>query len=440
MNKKNILLDRKVLSWAMYDFANSAFATTVVAGFFPVFYSQLSGELSIRDSQFWFNITLAVGSIIVAIASPLLGAIADHGGRRKKFLCRFALLGILMSVGLAWVGAGMWWVALLIYGLGQVGFAGANTFYDSLIVDVSPPDDIDLVSGFGYALGYVGGGILFLVNVLMVTKPAWFGIPDASTALSLSFISVGIWWLLFSMPLLIVIKEAPSGVNLSAGAAIRLGLNQLRIPFREIRELRTAMLFLVGYWLYIDGVGTIYRMAVFFANRVLGLPSESLITALILTQFVAFPSALAFGWLGKRLGPKTGIMIGLVIYVLVVVYAWGWLRTSADFYALAVAIGVVQGGVQSLSRSLFTRLVPRSKITEFFGFYNMVGKFASILGPILMSLVPVVFVASSEKDSILVLILLFVAGGALLWKVNLRDGITAAKQIDQRLERQEGGS
>ncbi len=440
MGMKNTLLQRNVLSWALYDFANSAFATTIVAGFFPVFYSHLSGELSVKDSQFWFNITLAVGSIVVALASPVLGAIADHGGKRKKFLASFAMLGILMSVGLAWVGAGMWWMALLVYGLGQVGFAGANTFYDSLIIDVSPPDDIDLVSGFGYAMGYVGGGLLFLVNVLMVTRPDWFGIADAGTALSLSFVSVGIWWLVFSLPLLLVIKENKAEVDLSAAASIRLGLRQLRITFGEIRQLKTALLFLVGYWLYIDGVGTIYKMAVFFADRVLGLPSDSLITALLLTQFVAFPSALGFGWLGKKLGPKTGILIGLVTYVAVILYAWGWLETSKDFYVLAVAIGLVQGGVQSLSRSLFTRLIPRSKTTEFFGFFNMVGKFASILGPLLMTLVPVVFAVSSEKDSILVLILLFVAGGALLWKVNIGDGIEAAAEMQERLQRQGGTS
>jgi UMF1 family MFS transporter len=187
------------------------------------------------------------------------------------------------------------------------------------------------------------------------------------------------------------------------------------------------VLFLAGYWLYIDGVGTIYKMAVFFANRILELPQESLITALLLTQFVAFPAALFFGWLGKRIGPKNGILIGLVVYVVVIFYAWGYLDSAAGFYKLAVAIGLVQGGVQSLSRSLFSRLIPRSKSTEFFGFYNMVGKFSSILGPLLMAIVPVVFANSAARDSILVLVLLFVLGGWILFKVNVADGIKMAK-------------
>ncbi|WP_423908577.1 MFS transporter [Candidatus Spongiihabitans sp.] len=440
---KKILFDKTVLSWALYDWANSAFATTVVAGFFPVFYTLLSAELTTRDAQFWFNITLAVSSILIAIAAPVLGAIADRGGRRKKFLATFAMLGILMSAGLAWVGAGMWWMGLLIYGLGQIGFSGANIFYDAMIVDLSSEEDLDVVSGYGYALGYAGGGILFLVNVLMVTKPQLFGLADPGTALSLSFISVAIWWAIFTAPLLWVVKETTSQsqttlaqttlAQTTFGQSIRQGFQQLRITYRELRQLKAALLFLAGYWLYIDGVGTIYKMAIFFANRVLELPQESLITALLLTQFVAFPAALFFGWLGKRIGPKSGILIGLIVYTLAVFYAWGWLDSAADFYKLAVAIGLVQGGVQSLSRSLFARLIPISKTAEFFGFFNMVGKFASILGPLLMAAVPVLFARSEARDSILVLVMLFAAGGYVLLKVNVKNGIQAAKDIEYKL-------
>jgi len=201
--------------------------------------------------------------------------------------------------------------------------------------------------------------------------------------------------------------------------------------FREVRKLKVVFLFLAGYWLYIDGVGTIIKMAVFFANRVLELPPQSLVSALLLTQFVAFPAALFFGWLGEKIGPRNGILIGLVVYIAAVVYAWGWLESSADFYKLAVAIGLVQGGVQSLSRSLFARLIPRSKTAEFFGFFNMVGKFASILGPLLMALVPVLVAGANERDAILVLILLFVGGGLLLFRVDTRAGIKAARQMEE---------
>lgn len=434
---KKILFDKTILSWALYDWANSAFATTVVAGLFPVFYTALSAGLSTRDAQFWFNITLAVSSILIAIAAPILGAIADSGGRRKKFLATFAMLGILMSAGLAWVGVGMWWMGLLIYGLGQIGFSGANIFYDAMIVDLSAKEDLDVVSSYGYALGYAGGGILFLLNVLMVTKPQLFGLADAGSALSLSFISVAIWWAIFTVPLLWVLKEPTGKSQTTFAHSIRQGFQQLRITYQALRQLKAAWLFLAGYWLYIDGVGTIYKTALFFANRILQLPQEGLIIALLLTQFVAFPAALFFGWLGKRIGPKSGILIGLVVYTGAIFYAWGWLDSAADFYNLAVAIGLVQGGVQSLSRSLFARLIPPSKTTELFGFFNMVGKFASILGPLMMAAVPILFVGSQARDSILVLILLFVVGGYVLFKVNVENGIQAANDIEYKLNQQQ---
>ncbi len=400
-----------------------------MAGFFPVFYSMLSQNISTRDSQFWFNITLAISSMVIAIAAPVLGAIADCGNSRKKFLATFAMLGILMSIGLAWVQDGMWWIGLLVYGLGQIGFSGANIFYDSMIVDVAKEDELDMVSGYGYALGYVGGGLLFLLNVSMVTWPEWFGFDNASTAVSVSFISVGLWWAVFSVPLLLLHQGAVKQDRMGARQAITEGWSQLINTFHEIRRLRVVFVFLAGYWLYIDGVGSIIKMAVFFADRVLELPRESLITALLLTQFVAFPAALFFGWLGTRIGPKNGILIGLVVYTLAVLYAWGWLDSSADFYVLAVAIGLVQGGVQSLSRSLFARIIPRTQTAEFFGFFNMVGKFASIVGPLLMALVPVLLVGADARDSILALIPLFVLGGVLLWRVDTRAGIRAVKGL-----------
>ncbi len=424
---RKILTDKKALAWALYDWGNSAFATTVIAGFFPVFYSALSSDLSINDSQFWFNMTLGISSALVAIAAPVLGAIADSGGSRKKFLATFSMLGILMCVGLAWVGAGMWWMALIVYSLGQIGFSTSMIFYDALIVEVSPQEDIDIVSSFGYALGYIGGGLLFLINVLMVTRFEWFGIADQGSALSLSFVSVGVWWAAFMLPLLYVVEEPGKSAAISKTGAIRQGFSRLVTTFREIRKLKYVLWFLVSYWLYIDGVGAIFKTAVFFADRILGLPAESLIVALLLTQFVAFPAALFFGWLGQRIGPKHGILIGLLAYTGVVIYAWKWLDSAADFYWLAVTIGLVQGGVQSLSRSLFVRLIPQSKTTEFFGFYNMTGKFASIFGPFLMAFVPIVFAGSSARDSILVLVVLFVTGGYLLYRLDVDQAIQSGR-------------
>ena len=419
-----------VWSWALYDWANSAFATTVMAGFFPLFYSTLSADLSTEDSQFWFNLTLAGSGVLMALIAPLLGSIADLGGGKKKFLITFALLGAAMSIGLAWVHAGMWQLGLLLYGLGTIGFSGANVFYDAMLVDVADEDDLDVVSGLGYAVGYAGGGVLFAVNVLMVLYPHRFGLADSGAAVSASFITVGVWWALFLLPLAWNLKDPRKPGRLPAPALIKAGWAQCIATLREIRQFKTLTIFLLSYWLYIDGVNTVIKVAVFFASRVLALPPESLVGALLLTQFVAFPAALLFGWLGRRIGARAGILIALAVYCAVVLYAWRWLHTGADFYLLAVAIGLVQGGVQSLSRSLYARLIPKSKVAEFFGLYNVIGKFASILGPLLMTGTTLVFAGVDVRASILSLLVLFVVGAGLLLCVPVERGIQAAARYD----------
>jgi UMF1 family MFS transporter len=424
-----LLFRRPVLSWALYDWANSAFATTVMAGFFPVFYGAISEGQSVEDAQFWFNIALAAASLLVAVSAPVLGAIADRGGGRKRFLAVFAALGILMTAGLAWVHAGQWPLGLLLYATGTVGFTGANVFYDSMLTDVAGHDDLDVVSAYGYALGYVGGGLLFALNVVMVQKPDWFGLAGQGEAVRASFLTVAAWWTLFSIPLFRGVPEPPRP-STSAGQAVREGLAQLRETLRQIRSIRMLVLFLVGYWLYIDGVNTVIKTAVFYGDRVLGLPQAGLITALLLTQFVAFPAALAFGWLGKRIGPKPAVLIGLAVYVAAIVYAWRFLETQRDFLILAAAIGLVQGGVQSLSRSLYARMIPRDKTAEFFGFYNMVGKFATIFGPLLLALTPFVVPGAGPRDGMLSLSLLFVIGGLLLLRVDPEAGHRAAMRLE----------
>lgn len=427
---RGVLRRRPVVGWALYDWGNSAFATTVMAGFFPVFYSAITQEISAEDSQFYFNLTLAAASVLIAASAPILGAVADRGGSRKKFLVFFASLGILMTGGLAWVHAGHWWMGLLLYGLGTVGFSGANVFYDSMLVDVAEPDELDLVSALGYSAGYVGGGLLFLVNVLMVQKPEWFGLSGPGDAVSASFLSVSAWWAVFTVPLLRWVEETPTPDQAKALAAVRQGLAQLAETFKEIRTLRVLLLFLVAYWIYIDGVNTVIKTAVFFGDRVLGLDQGALITALLLTQFVAFPAALAFGALGQRIGPKPAILLGIVVYLAAVLYAWRFLMDERDFYYLAVAIGLVQGGVQSLSRSLYARLVPASKTAEFFGFFNMVGKFATIFGPVLIAFTPKLIPGATERDGIISLSILFLLGGFLLSRVDVAKGADAARRLD----------
>ena len=416
---KRTLSKRAVVAWALYDWANSAFATSVIAGLFPIYYRTLSAELSADAAQFWFYITLGVSGIALAVAAPLLGAIADRGGRRKSFLAAFAALGIVMCAGLAWVHAGMWQVGLVIYGIGMIGFAGANIFYDALIVEVADRREYDIVSACGYALGYIGGGLLFAVNVAMVTRPQWFGFADSGAALSAAFISVAVWWAIFSVPLLLAVREKITAKRENVLQSIRPGLAQLGKTMRALRTMPMLVLFLIAYWFYIDGVGTIFKTATFFANGILDLPQQALIGALLLTQFIAFPATLIFGALGNFFGARRMVLVGLIVYAAVVLFAWARLDSAREFYFLAATIGLVQGGVQSLSRSLYARLIPLARSAEFFGFFNLVGKFAAFVGPLLMAAVPIVIPAADARDGILALLLLFVIGGGLLWRVKV---------------------
>ncbi len=408
---------REVIAWALYDWANSAFATTVMAGFFPVFYSAVSVGLDTSQSQFWFNIALAVSSLLIGISGPLLGVIADRGGLRNGFLAGFATLGIIATAALAWVQTGQWMMALMLYATASLGFAGGNIFYDSLLPHVARGRSMDQVSALGYALGYGGGGLLFALNVAMVLKYEWFGLSDPGAAVRVSFISVALWWLIFTLPLLFVVRTGNRPGPVAAGKIWQGAWTQLWDTLRAIRAERLLVVFLIAYWLYIDGVNTVIKTAVFFGDRVLGLDQSGLISALLLTQFVALPAALLFGWLGQRIGARNGILIGLAVYLFAIVYAWAWLESSRDFYLLAVAIGLVQGGVQSLSRSLFAILIPPHRSAEYFGVFNLVGKFAAILGPLLMAITPLLFVSAGPRVSILPLALLFLIGGGLLLKL-----------------------
>ncbi len=408
---------RQILSWSMYDWANSAYATTVMAGFFPIFFKQYwSAGADVTQSTFHLGVANSLASIVIAALAPLLGAIADRASARKKFLLMFGLLGVVMTGSLYFVQRGDWVAATVLYVLASAGFLGGNIFYDALLVNVAQPNQRDRVSSLGYALGYLGGGLLFAVNVWMTLQPHTFGLADAGEAVRLSFVCVALWWAVFALPLLIFVKE-PHGDDTKLGlAAISQGLRQFVQTFREIRQLRTVWLFLAGYWLYIDGVDTIIVMAVDY-GMALGFDSNSLIVALLITQFVGFPAALVFGRLGERVGSKAGILTAIAVYIGVTVWAYQ-MSSVWEFYALAITVGLVQGGIQALSRSMFSRLIPQDKSAEFFGFYNMLGKFATVIGPLLMGWVGIM--SGSPRVAILSLIALFVAGASVLWLVNER--------------------
>ncbi len=408
---------RQILSWSLYDWANSAYATTVMAGFFPIFFKQYwSAGADVTHSTFYLGLANSLASVVIVALAPLLGAIADRASARKKFLLIFGLLGVVMTGSLYFVERGDWVAATALYVLASIGFLGGNIFYDALLVNVASIRQRDRVSSLGYALGYLGGGLLFALNVLMTLQPQQFGLADAAEAVRLSFVCVALWWAVFALPLLIFVKE-PAGEDAHLGlAAISQGLRQFMQTFREIRQLRMVWLFLLGYWLYIDGVDTIVLMAVDYGMS-LGLDSNSLIVALLITQFVGFPAALVFGRLGERIGAKRGILLAIAVYIGVTL--WAYQMTSvAEFYALAVTVGLVQGGIQALSRSIYSRLIPQDKSAEFFGFYNMLGKFAAVLGPLLVGWIGLI--SGSPRVGMLSLIILFVAGAAVLWRVEER--------------------
>jgi MFS transporter, UMF1 family len=378
---------KAIWGWALYDWANSAFATTVMAGFFPIFFKQFwsyGADVNVSTAQLGFGNSVA--SLIVALMAPILGAIADKGTAKKKFLVFFAYLGVLMAAALFLVQKGQWALAIFVYVMGLIGFSGANVFYDSLLPSIVGEEKIDFVSGLGFSMGYLGGGLLFLINVLMTLMPQKFGLPDAAAAVRFSFLSVALWWGLFTLFTIFWVPEKKvASTDKSGESIVAAGFRQFAGTFKKIRHLRVIFLFLLAYWFYIDGVDTIIRMAVDYGLS-LGFESNDLIVALLLVQFVGFPAALVFGKLGERWSVRKSIYLAIAIYMGVTV--WGTMMTQKmEFYVLATVIGLVQGGIQALSRSYYSRLIPKNKTAEYYGFYNMLGKFAVILGPVLMGLV-----------------------------------------------------
>lgn len=376
---------RTIWGWALYDWANSAFATTIMAVFFPIFFKQYWGQgLDVNLSTARLGLGNAAASLLVAVAAPVLGAIADNSGWRKRFLLTFTYLGVLMSAALALIPVGHWALALFVYATGIIGFSGAVVFYDALLPLITTRDRFDQVSSLGYAMGYLGGGLLFVLNVVMTLNPHLFGLADSTQAVRLAFASVAVWWGGFALITFWWLPPDPLRRHLPLRHHIITGWRRLVSTFADIRSLKTVFLFLLAYWCYIDGVDTIIRMAVDFGMS-LGFAFQDLIVALLITQFIGFPSALLFGFLGKTWGVRRAIYLALAIYIGVTL--WGATMTNVvEFYVLAAVIGLVQGGIQALSRSYYARLIPSGQSAEFFGFYNMLGKFAAIAGPALMGL------------------------------------------------------
>ena len=407
------IFSRQVMAWALYDWGNSAFALSVLAVLFPLF---LGSYWSAGDEGSTVTARLALvtfsASIVVSLLAPVLGAIADSGGYRKRFLFFLAVLGAVTTTGLSLIDEGGWVWALALFMLASIGYYSANVFYDSLIIDVSNPRYYSLVSSLGFSLGYFGGASLLALHVWMLRSPAAFGFADTVQVVRFAFVTVGIWWIVFLMPLMFIVREGKA-VSTAGGGTVTAAYRALMVTFREIKKYRNVLIFLIAYWLYIDGVFTVIFMAVNFGQR-LGFSSTDLVTALLITNFVGFPATLAYGALGQRFGEKNMIYVGLAVYIAVACWAV-FLNDVRQFYAMAITIGLVQGGVQGMSRALYASLIPADRSGEFFGFYNMLTKFAHILGPFLVFLVAIF---SDEPKFILAALLpVFIAGGLVLTRV-----------------------
>ncbi len=406
----------------MYDWANSAFATTIMAVFFPIFFRQYwSVNVSENVNTARLGNANALAGLIVAVFAPLLGAIADRGTSKKKFLLFFAFMGIVMTCCLYMVSQGNWPLAFALYVVAAIGFSGSNIFYDSLITVVTSKRKMDMTSALGYSLGYLGGGILFAFNVWMVLHPETFGLADKAAAIKFSFLTVGIWWAVFTLPLILFVRESPGTESISGLRMVVSGLTQVRDTFRHIRRNRMVFLFLVAYWFYIDGVDSVIRMGVNFGQS-LGFDDNDLIVAVLIIQFIGFPAAVAYGYLGSLIGAKRGIFLAIAIYIGITI-SGAFMQNEFHFYLLAIAIALVQGGIQALSRSYYAKIIPIDKSAEYFGFDNMMGKFAAILGPALVGWVSLLVARASGNPilgtrlSIASLTLLLVIGGTLLYFV-----------------------
>jgi MFS transporter, UMF1 family len=427
-------LDRpETRAWAMYDWANSAFQCTIITAVFPFYYPAVAAAglpPATADARFLWATVIAL--TIVALASPVLGAYADFAGAKKRMLGVFMAIGVGATAAMFFIHEGDFRLAEWLFVVANISISGSFVFYDSLLPHIASEEEMDRVSSAGYALGYVGGGLLLVLNLLWILKPGWFGLPDEGFASRLSFLSVAVWWVLFAIPLFRRVREPriqPDAAALAAGGIVQASFVQLVDTLRELRRYRQAALMLLAFLIYNDGIGTIIRVAVLFGTSEMHLSQGTLIGAIVMVQFVGIPCAVLFGKLADGIGTKRAIFLSLVMYVIISILGYG-MTTARQFYLLAFLVGTVQGGSQALSRSLFATMVPRHKSSEFFGFFAVFEKFAGIFGPAFFALT--VWFTGSSRSAVLSVILFFVVGAVLLWRVDVEEGRRAARGDESR--------
>ena len=413
-------------SWSMYDWANSAFATTIMAAVLPIYYSAIAEpSLTPNQATAYWGYTNSIALLLVALISPILGAVADFRGAKKRYLTYFALVGITATALMYFLTSGDWLFASVLFIVGNIGFAGANVFYDSLLPHIAQKGDIDQISTRGYAMGYLGGGLLLAVNLAMIMLS-----PDHLTALMtrISLASVAVWWLLFAIPLWRNVPEPPRQIyegELDSNP-FSAGFKRLAVTFKEIRKYGELFKFLVAFWLFNDGIGTIIKMATIYGKEI-GIGQTDLIGALLMVQFVGIPFSFAFGWLAKRIGTKRSIYISLCVYTLISIGGY-FMQSAIHFWILGFAVALVQGGSQALSRSLYGRMVPKAQSAEFFSFFSVSGKLAGMFGPLVFGIVSQIM--GNSRLGIVSLVIFFIAGGLLLTRVDEEKGIRVAEEAD----------
>jgi UMF1 family MFS transporter len=417
-------------AWACYDLANSAFITIVVTAVFPTYFAWVAEtELTGPVATGRFVLATSISLALIALLSPILGAMADNAPIKKRFLAGFMVLGVGATAGLGLVHQGNWLAGLVLFGLGNIGATGSFVFYDSLLPHIAREEEVDRVSTAGYALGYLGGGVLLALILVLVQKPAWFGLADAGAASRLGFALVAVWWLVFALPMFLRVAEPPVTLRSDRPRGLRLigaSFAGLLVTFRELRRFRQATLLLFAFLIYNDGVGTIIRVAVIYGKEI-GLETGHLIAAVLITQFIGIPFTFLFGQLAGRMGTRASIYLGLVVYCAVSILGY-FMTTALHFYLLAALVGLVQGGVQALSRSLFSTMIPRARSSEMFALFGVFEKFAGIFGPAIFG--AMLAITGSSRNGILSVIGFFVVGGLLLHFVDVGEGRRAARAAD----------
>jgi MFS transporter, UMF1 family len=434
-------------AWATYDLANSAFITIIITAVFPGYYAKVAAAgLPSQTAEFRFSMATTASLIVIAILAPILGAIADFSPVKKRMIAFFLSISVLSVAGMFFIDRGDWWLALALFVIANFGANGSFVFYDALLPHIASDEEMDRVSTAGYAMGYVGGGILLALNLAWILKPEWFGLPHGpnltpeqeTLPVRLAFLSVAVWWALFSVPLFRRVPEPPVRTGGSGGAKIKAAFGQLAHSLQELRRFRNAFFMLLAFLIYNDGIGTIYRMAAIYGTGI-GIGQNDLIGAILITQFVGVPFAFLFGALAGKIGAKQSIFLSLVVYTGISIIGY-YMKTARDFLILAILVGMVQGGSQALSRSLFASLIPRHKAGEFFGFFAVVEKFAGIFGPLVFG--AMIAMTGSSRNAILSVIAFFFVGGFLLCFVNVQEGqrIARAAEKEEEQRREHGGT